>query len=256
MKTTLLRTSLTALCILAFWIIPGCKAEDRARLSQLVEQLEASAGEAAHQDPTRENTQNRNADIGEPEFPTDALREGHVGRVHHVVDGDTLELQIGENRFKIRFKGSSAPECLKDTVRVDGVQRYKCYEDDEFYGLASYVELLDIIDGRPLSVECESVGPGEICEKDIYDRWLANLVVVGGPDIGEELLRRGGGFTSTGFKSQTRKKYCLAEYEARREGRGMWEGKSVEQTIALMNDSTQRWYRAHDARCDAAIREL
>lgn len=189
-------------------------------------------------------------------YPTDALREHMVGHVHHIIDGDTLDLEVRGKRFKIRFKGASAPECNKDTTVVDGVPRYRCVSDDEYYGLASYEELVDIIGNRRLRVECESVGAGERCEQDHYDRWLANLVREDGVDIGEELLRRGAGFTSTSFRSQTRKAYCLAEYEARRLGRGMWAGQSVEETIQRMNGSTRHWYRDHDRRCDEAISAL
>lgn len=189
-------------------------------------------------------------------YPTDALRELMIGTVHHVIDGDTLDLNVRGKNFKIRFKGASAPECHKDTTTVAGIPRYRCVEDDEYYGQASYEELLDILGDGPLRVHCESVGPGERCEQDHYDRWLANLVREDGVDVGEELLRRGAGFTSTSFPSQTRKNYCLAEYEARNQQRGMWKGQTVEETIQRMSPSTQRWYRDHDRRCDQAIGAL
>lgn len=189
-------------------------------------------------------------------YPTDALREYMVGHVYHVVDGDTLDLEVRDARFKIRFKGASAPECLKDPTMVDGVSRQRCTRDDEYYGLQSYKELVDIIGDKPLQVHCEAVGPGDVCEQDHYGRWLANLVREDGVDIGEELLRRGAGFTSTSFESQTRPAYCKAEYEARQKHRGMWENQSVEETILQMNDSTQRWYRTHDQRCDKALDTL
>lgn len=192
----------------------------------------------------------------EENYPTDALREHMIGRVHHVVDGDTLDLEVRGERFRIRFKGASAPECHKDSIIVGGVPRYRCVEDDEFYGLASYEELLDILGEGWLRVECESVGPGERCEQDHYNRWLANLVREDGVDVGEELLRRGAGFTSTSFRSQTRKAYCLAEYEARNNQRGMWKGQSVAETLLRMNVGTQRWYQDHDRRCDEAIGAL
>lgn len=192
----------------------------------------------------------------EENYPTDALREHMIGRIHHVVDGDTVDLEVRGTRFKIRFKGASAPECHKDTIMVGGVPRYRCVEDDEYYGLASYEELLDILGDGRLRVECESVGAGQPCEQDHYGRWLANLVREDGVDVGEELLRRGAGFTSTSFRSQTRKAYCLAEYEARRRGHGMWKDKTVQETIDLMNGSTQRWYQHHDQRCDEAISAL
>lgn len=231
----------------------GCRAEDRARLLEFVEELEEIANEEAapilgEEEALRLATQ--------PEFPVDALREGHWAEVHHVVDGDTLDLRVGEKLFKIRFKGASAPECHKDQERVGGVLRYKCNEDDEYYGLASYQELLQIIGKTPVRVACEQEQAGTACEQDAYGRWLANIVTLPGTDVGEELLRRGAGFTSTAFPSKMRKNYCLAEYQARDQGRGMWEGKSVEETLLQMSEQTQRWYRAHDARCDAAIREL
>ncbi len=189
-------------------------------------------------------------------YPTDALREHMVGRVYHIVDGDTLDLEVRGKRFKIRFKGASAPECFKDPITVDGVPRQRCTSDDEYYGLQSYRELVDIVGDREVQVRCERVGAGQPCEQDHYGRWLANLVREDGIDIGEELLRRGAGFTSTAFESDTRKNYCKAEYEARSEGRGMWKDKTVQETIQLMSDGTQRWYRAHDRRCDIALDTL
>lgn len=235
----------------ALLLVVGCRVDDRERLASLIDELiidETPAGELSFADAERLVTA--------PAFPTDALREGHVGRVHHVVDGDTLDLRVGEHTFKIRFKGASAPECHKDDALVGGVSRLKCNADDEFYGLASYQELLRIIDDKPLIVECEQSEQGGACEADVHGRWLANLVVVQGPDVGEELLRRGAGWTSTSFRSNNRARYCLAEYEAREQQRGMWAGRSVEETLALMNEGTQRWYRSHDARCDTAIRDL
>lgn len=204
-------------------------------------------------EPTEQSAQTL---FEEENYPTDALREHMIGRAYHIVDGDTLDLEVRGQRFKIRYKGASAPECHKDTVMVRGAPRYRCVEDDEFYGLASYEELVDIIGDSRLRVECEGVGPGERCEQDNYNRWLAQLVREDGVDIGEELLRRGGGFTSTSFASKTRKDYCLAEYDARKNGRGMWKGKTVAETIQRMNGSTKHWYREHDRRCDEAISAL
>lgn len=236
----LLRTLLYTVCIVSTCAV-ACKLPDIDRAEQ------------DEMDPSEDSP---NFAFEEENYPTDALREHMIGHVHHVVDGDTLDLEVRGKRFKIRFKGSSAPECHKDTTIVDNVPRYRCVEDDEYYGLASYEELLDIIGDSRLRVECESVGPGERCEQDHYDRWLANLVREDGVDIGEELLRRGAGFTSTSFPSQTRKAYCLAEYEAREKQRGMWKGQTVDETIQRMNGSTQHWYRDHDRRCDEAIGAL
>lgn len=186
----------------------------------------------------------------------DVLREGHVGYVLHVIDGDTLDLQVRDRYLKIRMQGASAPECEKEPVPVGRQTRLQCSADDEFYGLESMKALAALVDGQRLIVECEGVGAGVPCATDPYGRALANLRLEDGRSLGAALIAAGAGWASTSFASSTRAEFCAKEYEAREARRGMWAAGSVSDVIARMNAGTQRWYRAHDARCDEALKGL
>lgn len=241
--------------------LTACRADDRARIlaaldpeAPVVRDGQQAGGASSNDADTPQLAFERARALSET-YASDVLREGHVGTVPHVVDGDTIDIEVDGRTFKVRFKGASAPECHKDAVYRGRVPRQRCVADDEFYGLESYNELVRILGEQPVWVQCDAQ-PGEACETDPYGRSLANVVLPDGTDVGEELLRRGAGFTSTSFASSTRARFCAAEYEARREGRGMWEGRTLGEVLALMNDSTKRWYKAHDARCDLALQEL
>ena len=189
-------------------------------------------------------------------WDNDVLREGHVGYVRHVVDGDTLDVQIRDRYLKVRFQGASAPECEKDNVQVERTTRLQCVADDEFFGLQSARILQQIVQNHEVIVYCEGVGEGQPCALDHYGRTLANLRLDDGRDVGEELIRAGAGWASTAFPSETRPRFCAAEYEAIAAKRGMWAEGDVPSVLRRMNGGTQRWYRDHDTRCDDALKGL
>lgn len=189
-------------------------------------------------------------------YPNDVLREGHVGYVLHVVDGDTLDVQVRNRYLKTRFQGASAPECEKDSIQVGRTSRLQCVSDDEFYGLKSAQTLIDIVEGHEVIVHCEGVGAGNPCATDQYNRSLSNLRLDDGRDVGATLIRAGAAWASTAFESNTRAEYCAAEYTAREARVGMWANGDVEDVIRRMSAGTQRWYRQHDARCDEALKDV
>lgn len=257
------RLRLAVVLLMSLFSLVGCKGDDRARILAALDPEPPVVYEGAQRPAANETRPHAATTLPAfddavslaQSYPNDLLREGHTGTVPHVVDGDTIDIDVRGTVFKVRFKGASAPECQKDALYVGSVPRQRCVADDEFYGLESYNELLRILGDHPVIVQCDA-SPGEACETDPYGRSLANVILPDGTDVGEEILRRGAGFTSTSFASSTRARFCAAEYGARKNQRGMWEGRSVADVLALMNDSTKRWYKAHDARCDAALQEL
>jgi endonuclease YncB( thermonuclease family) len=186
--------------------------------------------------------------------PGEGLRDGDVARVGHIVDGDTLDVIVGGEKFKVRIQGMNTPECDKE--QDDRTHRYECVSDDEGYGMASYRAAVDVLEGAHVKISCDDVDEGDRCETDPYDRYLAYLEIPCFGDFGKHLVERGLAQTFTRYDSSKRAEYCRAEYAAREARRGMWEGGSISSMLEEMSQSTRSWYRTHDARCDAAIEEL
>lgn len=246
------------LCLVLLAALTGC----RLNLEPLVEPeettVDGSVGAQEGAKPAPAYSEDEWAELRRRSdaFPNDVLREGHVGYVVHVVDGDTLDVQVRDRYLKTRFQGASAPECEKDTVQLGRMSRLQCVADDEFYGLKSSQTLQDMVDGHEVIVYCEGVGAGNPCQTDHYGRSLSNLRLDDGRDVGEELLRAGAGWASTAFESETRARFCAAEYFARNARVGMWAEGDVQAVLTRMSAGTQRWYRQHDARCDEALKGL
>lgn len=210
------------------------------------------------------------ADTGAPDTrsgfdtaPTPDLDEGPKELVNgasvrfgHVVDGDTLDVLVGNifpARYSVRLLGLSAPECLKEKVG----SRFQCVSDDEFYGLASRNALLSLV-GEPTEAKtgiatCDGVAVGEWCPTDNFDRHLI-YIELDGVDVATEMARGGHGFAYTSFEASKRADICAAEYEAQDAQRGMWASGTVSGVISRMSSSTQNWYNGHhDTRCDEAL---
>ncbi|WP_423068710.1 thermonuclease family protein [Devosia sp. CN2-171] len=131
-----------------------------------------------------------------PEAPF-ALGEAPLtGPVERVADGDTIE--IGGQR--IRLTGLDAPEWNQTCSRADGAD-WPC-------GRAATDRMRDLTRGAMLS--CKGEG------HDRYGRLLATCRA-GDADIAESLVRDGLAVASGS--------YIRTESEARRAGRGIWQGR-------------------------------
>jgi endonuclease YncB( thermonuclease family) len=184
------------------------------------------------------------------------LRNGVRARVGHVVDGDTVQIWVGSTAprsYSIRMLGLSAPECDKDYRTTPDGNRLVCVSDDEYYGLASYEVLKEMVEDKIVTITCD-VAQGQWCDTDPFDRHLAYLVLDDGSDASVEMARAGAGFSFTSFYSSKRADICRAEYQARDAGRGMWILGSLDAVLAGMHADTRGWYRSHhDSRCNEAI---
>lgn len=188
--------------------------------------------------------------FGAASDPARGMFHGAVGTPGHIIDGDTLDVEIGGERFKVRLQGVSAPECDKDTTEPYG--RYSCVSDDEHFGVGSRDLIAELLDGRDVRVTCQDAAPGEECPADDYDRYLVYLNAECLGDVGEALIERGGALSFTRYPTDKRDAYCRAEDRARAASRGLWQLGDRSTVLAAMNGNTRSWYRDRDARCDAA----
>ncbi len=232
----------------------GCESSD-----------DPPADDATTEADTAEDTQGPVDTFVPPDEPKE-LTNGAMARAGHVVDGDTLDVLVGEYNpvtYSVRLLGINAPECSKrDAITADGVRNAcvlsqgakECDEwTNEHHSTASYEALKDLVEGKELRVSCDGVSAGAWCPTDPFNRHLVYLEV-DGKDVSTELARGGHVWSFTAFPSSKRAQICQAEYDARAEGAGMWAAGSVSQVLSMMCPDTQNWYESyHDKDCDKAL---
>jgi micrococcal nuclease len=95
--------------------------------------------------------------------------------VEHVVDGDTIDVRIGDRRERIRLLGIDTPEVYVDTGPPD------CYGPEA----SAFTKGL-LPTGTPVRLERDIVG------RDDYGRLLAYVYLVGdGTLVNEAIVRQG-----------------------------------------------------------------
>jgi endonuclease YncB( thermonuclease family) len=179
------------------------------------------------------------------------LREGAVGTVTVVTDGDTVHVTVNNWYHRVRMQGINAPECFKTLTDTANGRQYTCSSDDEHWGLAAGQALTERALGHVVTVYCDQ-SPGQPCPLDIYDRPLAFLED-GEGDLGEWMARNGHAMSFTRFPSTRRARYCAAEDLALAEELGMWALGDRTEVLSRMSEDTQDWYADRDRRCAQAL---
>lgn len=117
-----------------------------------------------------------------------------------VHDGDTLTgLTSGREQIKVRLEGIDAPELGQPFGRVA-----KRALSDKVFG-----KTVEIVTSR----------------RDLYGR-VVGQAIIGGRDVGEELVREGSAWHATNFSHD--KRLAAAEARARRARAGLWADRSPE----------------------------
>ncbi len=129
-----------------------------------------------------------------------------TGRVLRVVDGDTIQVRIGEVRERVRYIGVDTPETHKPGTPV------------QCYGRAASARNARLVDGERVRLETDAES------RDRYGRLLAYVYRVrDGRFINADLVR--GGFAEPlTIPPNVRHAETFADLagEARRHGRGLW----------------------------------
>ncbi len=125
----------------------------------------------------------------------------------HVIDGDSLTVNLDSPKLTIRLTGIDAVEYQQDCARADA-SRWPCGREAR--------TMLEKIAGRgPLTCD--------VAAKDKYDRTLASCRTrpfPDGVDLGAEMVRQGGAIAT----SDT---YVVEEAEAQANRRRIWQGDFV-----------------------------
>jgi len=128
------------------------------------------------------------------------------GRVVHVVDGDTIDVNLGGKIFRVRYIGVDTPETVHPSQPVECMGREASAFNKQ------------LVEGKIVRLE------KDISETDKYGR-LLRYIYVGETFVNAELVRQGLAQVSTyppDVKYQDL--YLQLQREARAAGRGLWGG--------------------------------
>ena len=133
-----------------------------------------------------------------------------------VVDGDTLDIDIPDGRFKttrIRLLGVDTPETAKSP------------KGEMYYGPEASQFTKDTVLGKRIIVIMNETSK----PRDKYGRLLAYIKLPDGRILNEELISNGFAYADTRFKHPDYEKYIELEDMARKEKRGLWKEIKPEQ---------------------------
>ncbi len=128
-----------------------------------------------------------------------------VFRVDRVIDGDTIDVIVGDVTERIRFIGIDTPETVDDRKKV------------QCYGPEASARMKQLLSGKSVALETK---PDE--DRDDYGR-LLRYVFLDGNDIGALMLE--GGYARSlcaAFPHPRCSTYDALEKAARSEMRGRW----------------------------------
>ena len=145
----------------------------------------------------------------------DSLPPVMTAEVMRAVDGDTLEVALGERREDVRLIGVDTPETVKPDTPV------QCFGEEA----SAFTHR--IADGRQAAAEFgvpyhRTTLPGMVERRDIYGRLLA-YVRIGPMFVNAALLRKGFARTLTiAPNDRFAALFDRLETKAARAGRGLW----------------------------------
>ncbi len=133
-----------------------------------------------------------------PCVPANELQEANVSRV---IDGDTIEVVIGNKKYKVRYIGIDTPEATTEI---------------EYFGKEATAKNKELVEGKNVILV------KDVSEVDKYDR-LLRYVYVGDVFVNYELVKEGYAYASTYPPDVScADTFLIAQQYARENNKGLW----------------------------------
>lgn len=158
----------------------------------------------------------RSASCGQTNLLDRAAYHGKTFVVKHVVDGDTIDIEVPDGRrqyTRIRLLGIDTPE-MADR---DSPAMHFAYEAATFTRQAAL--------GKTVTVYLDSPGP----TRGKYGRLLAYIKLPDGRFLNEVLLHEGCACADYHFRHSFYNKYRQLETDARNSKKGLWKNPILDQ---------------------------
>ena len=137
------------------------------------------------------------------------------------IDGDTIDVQMGTQKERVRFLGVDTPETHDPRKPV------------QCYGLVAATHTKQLLEGKNVRLEPDP----EDSDRDKYGRLLRYVYLPDGTLINAELIKDGYGFAYTVFPITKLNDFRALETDAHTHNRGLWadcnvdSSRQIEQTV-------------------------
>jgi len=152
----------------------------------------------------------RSGVFGRRAIPDDARYDGQTAVAVHVVDGDTLDIDIPDGdrpRTRIRLWGIDTPEIAQD-------DRPAAHFGPEAAALAR-----QLVKGKPVRIQLEPQGR----TRGTYHRLLAWVYLEDGRMLNALLVERGMAYADPRFPNSRSRELWRLQTAARKDRRGLWK---------------------------------
>lgn len=128
-------------------------------------------------------------------------------KIAKVVDGDTIDVELGGQTARVRLLGINAPESVDPRKAV------------ECFGREASARLKDLLTGKDVALESDATQG----DKDKYGRLLRYVYLGDGTDVDKSMVADGFAYEYTYDKPyKYQSDYKTAEAAAREAKRGLW----------------------------------
>lgn len=150
---------------------------------------------------------------------TGALVQSQPGLWHVTrdIDGDTIDVQLGSQKERVRFLGVDTPETHDPRKPV------------QCFGLTAATHTKLLVEGKNVRLEPDP----EDSDRDKYGRLLRYVYLPDGTLVNAELIKDGYGFAYTIFPITKLDQFRALEADARTNNRGLWAGCNVNSSDAI-----------------------
>lgn len=147
-----------------------------------------------------------------------------LSKVVKVVDGDTIEVELGGKTEKVRMLGVNTPETVDPRKPV------------ECFGREASDQAKTIL----TDASVELVADASQNDKDKYGRLLRYVLMPDGTDFGKTMIEDGYAYEYTYEKPYARQaEYKTAQSEAQAQKRGLWAADKCDGKLTAVGESGQ-----------------
>jgi micrococcal nuclease len=155
-----------------------------------------------------------------------ALQEAQPGMwtVTKDIDGDTIDVQQGSTKERVRLLGIDTPETHDPRKPV------------QCFGEAAAAHTKSLLEGKHVRLEADP----KDSDRDKYHRLLRYVYLPDGTLVNAELLRDGYAFAYTIFPLEKLDEFRSLEAEARDANRGLWAGCNVDASSDIKQTTSSK----------------
>ncbi|HVQ44853.1 MAG TPA: thermonuclease family protein [Candidatus Saccharimonadia bacterium] len=161
-----------------------------------------------------------------PPTITQTVLDAQPGLAHvtRVVDGDTMDIELGGHKDTVRFLGIDTPETHDPRKPV------------QCFGQAAAAHTKALLEDKNVRLEPDPTNSN----RDKYHRLLRYVYLPDGTLVNAEIIRDGYAFAYTVFPLVRLDEFRALETEARSANRGLWAGCNINESDKIKQTTSSK----------------